>query len=116
MAVKIIATSKASRNGQHLQNVEALTLDVAASRLRVSTGLLNEMDAMGQIPARKLGEDWRFGRDSLLDWLNFRGRYQLATYVPPPPTPETERELEEFLAILKENRKARRRKSSTPTL
>jgi excisionase family DNA binding protein len=31
------------------------------------------MAERGEIPARKIGDDWRFGRAALLEWLGTAG-------------------------------------------
>jgi excisionase family DNA binding protein len=49
---------------------EILTLEEAAALLRVeSETLLAELER-GDIPARRIGEQWRFSRAALLNWLN----------------------------------------------
>jgi excisionase family DNA binding protein len=46
-----------------------LTLEEAAELLRVAPETLLARAEAGDVPARKLGDDWRFRRDALLDWL-----------------------------------------------
>jgi len=49
---------------------EVLTLEEAAELLRVDAGALRTWAEDGTVPGRRLGEDWRFRRDALLDWLS----------------------------------------------
>lgn len=46
-----------------------LTLDEAAELLRVEPEQLAGLAAKGDVPARKLGDEWRFARLALLNWL-----------------------------------------------
>jgi excisionase family DNA binding protein len=48
---------------------EVLTLPEAADLLQVEEDVVAEMAAAGDVPARKLGEDWRFSRIALIEWL-----------------------------------------------
>ncbi|MDO8682842.1 MAG: acetate--CoA ligase [Armatimonadota bacterium] len=48
----------------------ALTLDEAASFLKVSTSTLYKLLESGRIPAKKLGRRWRFSRSDLQEWLS----------------------------------------------
>lgn len=50
-----------------------LTLDEAAELLRVTPAALEAGAEAGDVPARRLGEEWRFRRDALLDWLALKG-------------------------------------------
>lgn len=47
-----------------------LTLDEAASLLRVSVDDLTERARAGDLPGRRLGGEWRFSRQALFDWLH----------------------------------------------
>jgi excisionase family DNA binding protein len=49
--------------------LEVLTLDEAADLLRVEPDVLAKMADAGELPARRLGDDWRFSRFALLSWL-----------------------------------------------
>lgn len=55
---------------------EVMTIDEAAQLLRVEPGALAKLAAEGSVPARKLNEDWRFSRATLLGWL---AGYRLGT-------------------------------------
>jgi len=48
---------------------EVLTLPEAADLLQVEEDVVSEMAESGDVPARKLGDDWRFSRIALIDWL-----------------------------------------------
>lgn len=54
---------------------EILTLSEAATLLRVEEAPLAELAAQGAIPAQKIGIEWRFLRDALLDWLRFGSNF-----------------------------------------
>ena len=49
--------------------LEVLTLPEAADLLQVEEDVVSEMAESGDVPARKLGDDWRFSRIALIDWL-----------------------------------------------
>ena len=46
-----------------------LTLGEAAELLRVPEEGLRELAEAGELPGRRVGEEWRFARAALLDWL-----------------------------------------------
>jgi excisionase family DNA binding protein len=46
-----------------------LTLDEAAELLRIEPSNLAKLAGAGDVPGRKLGDEWRFARGGLLDWL-----------------------------------------------
>ena len=46
-----------------------LTLAEAAKFLRVKKSTLQKIADQGRIPARKIGEEWRFLRGALENWL-----------------------------------------------
>jgi excisionase family DNA binding protein len=48
---------------------EVLTLAQAAELLQVDEKALEKLAESGDLPARKLGGEWRFARGALLDWL-----------------------------------------------
>jgi excisionase family DNA binding protein len=48
---------------------DVLTLAETAALLRISRPTLFEMLRRGEIPARKVGRQWRFNRAVVLDWL-----------------------------------------------
>ncbi len=48
---------------------EVLTLEGAAELLQIETAQVAELAAAGELPGRRIGEDWRFSRSALLAWL-----------------------------------------------
>ena len=48
---------------------EVLTLAEAASLLKVSDTTVYQLTRSGELPARKVGREWRFLRSRLLAWL-----------------------------------------------
>lgn len=49
-----------------------LTLEETADLLRLDSAVLLVAAEAGQVPTRQIGEQWRFSRDALLDWLRAR--------------------------------------------
>ncbi len=47
-----------------------LTLDEAADLLRVDPKEMRKLAANGDVPGRKVGNEWRFSREGLLNWLS----------------------------------------------
>jgi excisionase family DNA binding protein len=62
-------------------NEGVLDLDEAAELLRVKREVIEAMAQSKQIPARRVGEAWRFSRVALLEWL--RGQPSSATSAEP---------------------------------
>jgi excisionase family DNA binding protein len=77
----------AEQNGEartSKQTFEVLTAEEAAELLRVSVAALLSDASSGRLPGRRIGEEWRFARMALLDWLSdFEEAEQ--TVVPRPP-------------------------------
>ena len=48
---------------------EVLTLEQAAELLQVEPKQAAELAEAGEVPARKIGDSWRFSREALLAWL-----------------------------------------------
>ena len=48
---------------------EVLNLEQAGELLQVEAGLVARLAEDGELPGRKLGDDWRFSRTALLTWL-----------------------------------------------
>jgi excisionase family DNA binding protein len=48
---------------------EVLTLAEAADLLQVDEDVVEAMASGGELPGRKLGDQWRFSRIALIDWL-----------------------------------------------
>ena len=49
---------------------EVLTLEQAAELLQVDPGAAAELAEAGELPGRKIGDQWRFSRHALLKWLD----------------------------------------------
>ncbi len=49
---------------------EILTLEEASQLLRISKEALYQYARGGQIPAKKVGHQWRFIRSQVIDWLS----------------------------------------------
>jgi excisionase family DNA binding protein len=50
-------------------NYDVLTLDEAAEFLRISPEVAEQLASRGAIPGRRIGEEWRFLRHSIEEWL-----------------------------------------------
>lgn len=61
-----------------------LDLREAATLLRVEPDALRELADAGRVPARRVGDTWRFARDALLEWLKGE-RFAGMAIVPPSP-------------------------------
>ena len=48
---------------------EVLTVDEAAQLLQVEPAAVVKLAEGGELPGRRIGEDWRFSRSALLAWL-----------------------------------------------
>ena len=48
---------------------EVMTLEEAAALLRLPVEAVRTRAAAGELPGRAFGEEWRFSRAALLDWL-----------------------------------------------
>ncbi len=51
------------------KTADVLTAGEAAAMLRIDEKQLVKACERGEIPARKIGSDWRLSRPALLDWL-----------------------------------------------
>lgn len=58
---------------------DVLDVDEAAQLLGVSPWTIREQVRRGRIPGRKVGKEWRFLRQALLDWLRNRDERQART-------------------------------------
>ena len=47
-----------------------LTLEEAAELLRLDVKQMRKLAANGEVPGRKVGNEWRFSRAGLLNWLS----------------------------------------------
>ncbi len=64
-----------TRSDQVTVQPEVLTLQEAAAFLRVREDALLALAAKGAIPARKIGDEWRFLKEGLVDWLSHGPRF-----------------------------------------
>jgi excisionase family DNA binding protein len=48
---------------------EVLTLEQLAELLQVHVEKARELAESGEVPARRIGDEWRFSRQAVLDWL-----------------------------------------------
>ena len=48
---------------------EVLTLEQLASLLQVEPEVVRALARRGELPGRKVGREWRFSREAVLDWL-----------------------------------------------
>jgi excisionase family DNA binding protein len=55
---------------KQLENIRLLTLSEAAKLLQVSTRTLQRMIRQRQLPAFKVGGQWRMRESQLGEWLN----------------------------------------------
>ena len=52
-----------------VQELEVLTLEQLASLLELDLEAVRTLAEQGDLPGRKLGEQWRFSRAAILAWL-----------------------------------------------
>lgn len=57
---------------QELENIRLLTLSEAANLLQVSTRTLQRMIRSGELPAFKVGGQWRLRETQLKQWVENR--------------------------------------------
>lgn len=98
-----------SQSGPGPQREEILTLAEAADYLRVSEPKLADLATDGGVPARRIGDEWRFLRKALDDWLRSSGHSLRDGWLFPPHWLVESLFAEELLLIL-ENRLLRRLK------
>ena len=72
---------------------DLLTIKEVAKLLRLSPQTLYKMLEHGEIPAMRIGKQWRFERDSVRDWLQTRGEQPLPLGTQPPGNSTAERVL-----------------------
>lgn len=80
--------------------LEILRPEEAAAYLRVPEDALLKLAGEGNIPARKIGDEWRFLKRALNDWLRWGGRQNGG-----PLSPDwllESRFAEELLAVLEQ--------------
>ena len=52
------------------QEREVLTVEQLAELLQVDAKTVRELAGQGELPGRKVGSDWRFSRQAVLEWLS----------------------------------------------
>jgi excisionase family DNA binding protein len=52
-----------------VEKKEVLDVEEAAQLLSVSPWTVREQARQGRLPGRKVGKEWRFSRQGLLQWL-----------------------------------------------
>src|SRR5438874_180779 len=94
---------------------EVLTLSEAAKFLRVSEPLLQQLAIEKKVPARKLGDDWRFLLGALQQWLRCDSPLENGSPpdAPSQPKPQT---VELLLAELEHRLLPRLRAAEQPPL
>jgi excisionase family DNA binding protein len=60
---------KAHPTATPLVGADVLTLEEAAAYLRVSPKEVDDLATRHDLPARKIGDQWRFHKAALVDWL-----------------------------------------------
>ena len=90
---------------------DVLTLSEAAALLRVEEAPLADSAARGEIPARKIGKEWRFSKTALVQWLH-SGQGCQETSRDVPSCCSAEASLIEKLAFLVEQRASDREKKT----
>ena len=61
--------------------MEILTLEEAAKMLKISEYTLRRYARRGAVPARKIGGQWRFSREELLEWFR-TGASEASNFLP----------------------------------
>ena len=57
------------RAATQVREPDVLTLEQLADLLQVDEKTVRSLAAKGELPGRKVGRDWRFSRQAVLDWL-----------------------------------------------
>ena len=65
-----------------MTNREVLTVDGAAEFLGMSPYTIREMARRGDLPGRKIGKEWRFLREALVEWIRNPGSRTQGSHVP----------------------------------
>jgi excisionase family DNA binding protein len=65
----VVGHAEVLENGLASPDAGVLTLDEAAALLRVAPDAVRVRAERGELPGRRFGEEWRFARPGLLDWL-----------------------------------------------
>ena len=57
-----------------LREPDVLTIEQLAELLQVDEKTVRSLAAKGELPGRKVGRQWRFSREAVLDWLATPGQ------------------------------------------
>jgi excisionase family DNA binding protein len=57
------------RAATQIREPDVLTVEQLAQLLQVEEKTVRALAAKGELPARKLGRQWRFSREAVLEWL-----------------------------------------------
>lgn len=71
--------------GEVMSELDVLTLEDAATYLKVEYGAIRRMLKEQGLPGRKIGDEWRFLRGALADWLRAPGGNAPAAAAPAAP-------------------------------
>jgi excisionase family DNA binding protein len=58
-----------SHSFRPFEPAEVLSPPEVAELLQVEESVVEELAVSGELPARKIGDEWRFSRTAVLDWL-----------------------------------------------
>lgn len=58
---------------------ELLTADETSRFFRISKTTLYKLARDGEIPAYKIGREWRFVKNALLEWIVLKSKHNMAT-------------------------------------
>lgn len=67
---KTEAEKKAAREAHAKERPPVLDMDQAADLLQISLTTLYRLLKDCAVPSRKIGREWRFGRDALIEWAS----------------------------------------------
>lgn len=56
-----------------MERKDVLNVEETAALLNVSPWTVREQARLGTLPGRKIGKEWRFSRQALLEWLRAGG-------------------------------------------
>jgi excisionase family DNA binding protein len=90
------------------QHEDILTLPEAAAYLRVGEAELTDLAAKHRVPAQLIGDEWRFLKRALDDWLHYSGDLERLLFLPRKIAPLI---LEDWMVLL-ENRLLEKLKAS----
>ena len=73
--------------GEVMSELDVLTLEDAAAYLKVEYGMIRRLIKEQALPGRKVGDEWRFLRGALADWLCAPGGVAVPVAPAQAPTP-----------------------------